>query len=82
MSNDFTIQARNEYSIFEVGCKTKLLTADLKIGYANTIEKGKSDAGISYTNLVDVHDPLPVQKLANGEVLETTQVKISIEQKF
>ena len=81
-SNSANTQLKNDYNIFEIGCQTKLLNANLKIGYANIIEKGKSDEGFSFTSLVDVNKPLPTKKLANGETLNTTQVQISLEQSF
>ena len=40
VSNNLTIQAKNEYTIFEMGFKAKFFNADLKIGYSTTIEKG------------------------------------------
>ena len=60
-SNSANTQLKNDYNIFEIGCQTKLLNANLKIGYANIIEKGKSDEGFSFTSLVDVNKPLPTK---------------------
>ena len=83
VSNNLTIQAKNEYTIFEMGFKAKFFNADLKIGYSTTIEKGISDRDIRYPSQVDINDKSSISRdLSNGEILTNRQLKISFLQKF